>query len=120
MIQMWGSAWGEFVPFLKFPPEIRRLIYTTNGIESLNARFRQATRRRGHFPNDLAVVKLLWLAICNIEDKRALEREKERGLPASERRAPGRLIEGSVTTNWKAALGQLALVYPERINPHLQ
>ncbi len=54
MIQMWENAWGEFTPFLLFPPEIRRLIYTTNGIESLNARFQQATRRRGHFPNEQA------------------------------------------------------------------
>ena len=52
-------------------------------------------------------------------DKRALERQKEHGLPAAARRAPGRLIEGSVTTNWKAALAQLALVYPDRIDPHL-
>ncbi len=63
MIQMWESAWGEFVPFLKFPPEIRRLIYTTNGIESLNARFRQATRRRGHFPNEQAAMKVLYLTV---------------------------------------------------------
>lgn len=113
------AAWDRFIPFLAFPPELRRVIYTTNAIESLNYQLRKVTKNRGHFPNDAAVVKLLWLAICNIEDKRAREREKERGLPAAERRAPGRLIEGSVTTNWKAALGQLALVYPERIEPYL-
>ena len=95
------------------------MIYTTNAIESLNYQLRKVTKNRGHFPNDAAVVKLLWLAICNIEDKRALERQKEHGLPAAARRAPGRLIEGSVTTNWKAALAQLALVYPDRIDPHL-
>ena len=113
------AAWERFIPFLALPPELRRVIYTTNAIESLNYQLRKVTKNRGHFPNDAAVVKLLWLAICNIEDKRAREREKERGLPAAERRAPGRLIEGSVTTNWKAALGQLALVYPERIEPYL-
>lgn len=64
-------------------------------------------------------MKLLWLAICNIEDKRARERAKERGLPATQRRAPGRLVEGQVTTNWKQALEQLAIVYPDRINAHL-
>jgi len=50
MIGMWERSWPEFTPFLQFPVEIRRLIYTTNGIESLNARFRQATRRRGTSP----------------------------------------------------------------------
>ena len=64
-------------------------------------------------------MKLLWLAICNIEDKRARDRTRERGLPADQRRAAGRLVEGQQTTNWKQALEQLALVYPERINPHL-
>ena len=69
--------------------------------------------------NKVAVIKLLWLAICDIEDKRARQRAKERGLPASKRKAPGRLVEGQVTTNWKQALEQLALVYPDRINPHI-
>ena len=64
-------------------------------------------------------MKLLWLAICNIEDKRARERSRERGLPAVQRKAPGRLVEGQITTNWKQALEQLSLVYPDRINPHL-
>ncbi|BAW92679.1 transposase mutator type [Actinomyces sp. Chiba101] len=53
------------------------------------------------------------------EDKHARQREKEKNLPASKRKAPGRLVEGAVTTNWKQALQQLALAYPERINPHL-
>ena len=56
------------------------MIYTTNAIESLNYQLRKVTKNRGHFPNDDAVVKLLWLAICNIEDKRARDRAKERGL----------------------------------------
>src|SRR5699024_11625988 len=64
-------------------------------------------------------VKLLWLAICNIEDKRALEREKEPGKPASQRRASGRLVEGQAVTNWKQALAQLTAAYPDRINPYL-
>jgi putative transposase len=102
-----------------FPAELRRVIYTTNSIESLNYQLRKVTKNRGHFPNDDAVVKLLWLAICNIEDKRARERAKERGKPASERKASGRLVEGQVVTNWKQALAQLAVAYPDRINPHL-
>src|SRR4051812_16579140 len=88
------SAWERFTPFLAFPPMLRRVIYTTNAIESLNYQLRKVTKNRGHFPNDAAVVKLLWLAICDIEDKRARERANERGRPAAERRAPGRLVEG--------------------------
>jgi hypothetical protein len=64
-------------------------------------------------------VKLLWLAIRNIEDKRARQRAKDAGKPAGTRTAPGRLVEGAVTTNWKQALAQLAVAYPERINPYL-
>jgi putative transposase len=113
------NAWERFTPFLAFPPEVRRVIYTTNAIESLNYQLRKVTKNRGHFPNDEAVVKLLWLAICNIEDKRALERAKERGKPSNERKAPPRLVEGAVTTNWKKALSQLAIAFPDRINPYL-
>ena len=113
------NAWERFTPFLAFPPELRRVIYTTNSIESLNFQLRKIIKNRGHFPNDDAVVKLLWLAICNIEDKRAREREKQRGKPANERKAAPRLVEGQVTTNWKKALAQLALAYPDRIEPHL-
>ena len=118
-VATWTSAWERFIPFLAFPPALRRVIYTTNSIESLNYQLRKVSKNRGHFPNDAAVVKLLWLAICNIEDKRARERDKERGLPAERRKAAGRLVEGQVVTNWKQALAQLALIYPERINQHL-
>jgi putative transposase len=118
-VRVFTDAWDRFIPFLAFPPMLRRVIYTTNSIESLNYQLRKVTRNRGHFPNDAAVVKLLWLAICNIEDRRALEREKERGLPGDKRRASGRLVEGQIVTSWKQALEQLALVYPDRINPHL-
>ena len=107
------------MPFLAFPPALRRVIYTTNAIESLNYQLRKVTKNRGHFPNDQAVVKLLWLAICDIEDKRARARAKDRGKPAKERKAAGRLVEGQVTTNWRQALEQLTLVYPERINAYL-
>jgi putative transposase len=66
------------------------------------------------------VINLLWLAICTIEDKRARDRAREAGLGrGAKRKADGRLIEGQVTTNWKQALTQLALVYPDRINPYL-
>ncbi len=118
-VRVFTDAWQRFIPFLAFPPMLRRVIYTTNAIESLNYQLRKVTRNRGHFPNDNAAVKLLWLAICNIEDRRALDRDRERGLPAEKRRAAGRLVEGQIVTNWKQALQQLALVYPDRINPHL-
>ncbi|QPE03773.1 IS256 family transposase [Microbacterium schleiferi] len=118
-VKTFQDAWDRFTPFLAFPPELRRVIYTTNAIESLNYQLRKVTKSRGHFPNDAAAVKLLWLAICDIEDKRAREREKERGRPSSQRKASGRLIEGNVTTNWKQALEQLALAYPDRITPYL-
>lgn len=118
-VKAFRDAWERFTPFLAFPPALRRVIYTTNSIESLNYQLRKVTKNRGHFPNDAAVVKLFWLAICNIEDKRARERARERGLPPSQRKAPGRLVEGQITTNWKQALEQLALAYPDRINPHI-
>ena len=61
MINSWESSWNEFVPFLEFPPELRKVVYTTNAIESLNARFRRAVRHRGHFPNEQAALKVLYL-----------------------------------------------------------
>jgi transposase-like protein len=118
-VAAFDNAWERFIPFLAFPPEVRRVIYTTNAIESLNYQLRKVTKNRGHFPNDAAAVKLLWLAICDIEDKRALERQKERGKPSNQRKAPPRMIEGAVTTNWKQALAQLAIAFPDRINPYL-
>jgi putative transposase len=65
------------------------------------------------------VIKLLWLAIRDIEDKRARARAKEKGRPPNQRRAPARLIEGAIVQGWKQALGALALHYPERLNPYL-
>ncbi len=115
----WTNSWERFVPFLQFPPMLRKVIYTTNSIESLNFQLRKVTKNRGHFPSTESAVKLLWLAICNIEDKRAAERARDRGKPANERKAQGRLVEGQVVTSWKQALAQLAAAYPERINPYL-
>ena len=88
-------------------------------IESLNFQMRKIIKNRGHFPNDDAVIKLLWLAIRDIEDKRARQRAKEKGLPANQRKAPPRLVEKAVTQGWKAALGALALTYPDRLGPYL-
>lgn len=63
MIRLWRDSWEYFTAFLDYPPELRKLVYTTNAIESLNARFRQATRRRGHFPNEQSALKVLYLVI---------------------------------------------------------
>ena len=119
-VRTFTDSWERFTPFLAFPPMVRRVIYTTNAIESLNYQLRKVTRNRGHFPSDEAAVKLLWLAICNIEDKRARQRQKEQQKGrAGKSVTTGRLIEGAITTNWKQALQQLSLAYPDRINPHL-
>jgi putative transposase len=64
---LWENAWAEFVPFLDYPVEIRRVIYSTNAIESLHARFRRATRARGHFPNEQAALKCLYLVVRTLD-----------------------------------------------------
>ncbi|MFM6849482.1 MAG: IS256 family transposase [Terrabacter sp.] len=118
-VAAWTHAWDRFTPFLAFGPALRKIIYTTNAIESLNFQLRKIIKNRGHFPNDVAAIKLLWLAIMNIEDKRARERAKEAGTPRRDRKASGRLVEGAGTLGWKAALAELSLVFPDRINPYL-
>lgn len=115
-VSTWTNAWERFIPFLEFPPEVRRIIYTTNAIESLNYQLRKIIKNRGHFPSDDAVIKLLWLAIRDIEDKRARQRTAEAGKARSERKAPGRLVEGATVHGWKAALGALAIAHPDRFN----
>ena len=89
---------------------LRRVVYTTNAIESLNYQLRKITKNRGHFPSEEAAVKLLWLAICNIEDKRAAQRLTDAGKPPNKRTGHTRLIQGHTTTNWKQALAQLTTV----------
>ena len=87
------------------------------------AQLRKITKNRGHFPSDAAAIKLLWLAIRNIEDRRDRERAKD-----AQRRADGhagprksipRLVEGATIHGWRAALAELALAYPERFDPHM-
>jgi putative transposase len=96
LIAMWERSWAEFVPFLDFPLEIRTLVYTTNGIESLNSRFRQAVRRRGHFPTEQAAMKILYLTVR--------ERRPNRSNPT------GRI------NAWKSILNTLAITYGDRLN----
>jgi transposase-like protein len=95
MVGMWERSWTEFTPFLDFPVEIRKLVYTTNAIESLNARFRQATRRRGHFPNEQSALKILYLTVR--------ERRPNRSNPTGQ-------ING-----WKQILNTLAITYGDRL-----
>jgi transposase-like protein len=95
MIDTWRRAWNEFVPFLEFPVELRTVVYTTNAIESLNARFRKAVRHRGHFPNEQAALKVLYLV--------ATERRPNRSNPT------GRI------NSWKTILNALTIHYGDRI-----
>ncbi|AXY23304.1 Transposase, Mutator family [Komagataeibacter saccharivorans] len=67
IVQSWERVWEEVIPFYAFPAEVRKLIYTTNAIEALNAKLRRAVRARGHFPNDDAALKLLFLALNRAE-----------------------------------------------------
>lgn len=80
---LWDNAWAEFVPFLDYPVEIRRVIYSTNAIESLHARMRRATRARGHFPNEQAALKCLYLVVRSLDPTgRGAERWMNRWKPA--------------------------------------
>jgi len=69
MIRLWRNAWTEFVPFLDYDLEIRKVLCSTNAIESLNARFRRAVRARGHFPNEQAALKTLYLVVRSLHPK---------------------------------------------------
>jgi transposase-like protein len=80
---LWENAWSEFVPFLDYSVEIRRVIYSTNAIESLHARMRRATRARGHFPTEQAALKCLYLVVRSLDPTgRGSERWMNRWKPA--------------------------------------
>jgi transposase-like protein len=89
----WRRAWQHVIPFFAFPPAVRRVIYTTNSIESVHARLRKIIKTRGHFPSDDAATKLIWLALRNItaEWSRAAH-------------------------DWKQAMNQFAIMYADRFN----
>ena len=87
----WRRNWERVIPFFAFPPDIRRVIYTTNAIESLHMRLRKIIKNRGHFPNDEAATKLLWLALRNITAD-----------------------WGRAAKEWKAAMNQFAILYTDR------
>jgi putative transposase len=67
IVRLWEHAWAEFVPFLAFDVEIRKVVCSTNAIESVNARIRRAVRARGHFPNETAALKCVYLAIMSLD-----------------------------------------------------
>lgn len=66
---MWKRQWEQVIPFFAYPQQVRKIIYTTNAIESLHMQLRKVTKNRGHFPNDMAATKLLYLALRDIEKK---------------------------------------------------
>ena len=91
IVQSWRRAWEHVIPFYAFPPEVRRIIYTTNAIESLHMQLRKIIKTRGHFPTDEAATKLIWLALRNVMKNRS------RG-----------------AREWISAMNQFALMYPDR------
>jgi putative transposase len=95
MIKSWESSWPEFVPFLEFPQELRHVVYTTNAIESLNARFRRSVRHRGHFPTEQAALKVLYLT-------------------ATAKRHNRQNLTGQIN-GWKQILNTLTIHYGNRI-----
>ena len=95
-IDVWRRAWNDFVPFLDYPPELRRIVYTTNAIESINFQLRKITKTRGHFPSDAAAMKLLYLGLRNISTKRGGG-------------------SGTGTAGWTIALNTLAVFFPGRL-----
>lgn len=97
IVKMWRSAWEQFTPFLRFPPEIRKVVYTTNLVESVNYQLRKITKTRGHFPTDDAALKLLRLGARNISDKRG-----------------GDL--GTGTQGWQRALNAFEIHFPGRLS----
>jgi len=91
VVAAWRRAWDRVIPFFAFPPAVRRVIYTTNAIESINARLRKIIKTRGHFPSDDAATKLIWLALRNIT-----------------------VDWGRAAHNWKEAMNQFAILYADR------
>lgn len=105
LIAAWERAWAEFIPFLDFDRDLRRVIYTTNAIESINFQLRKLTKTRGHFPTDDAAIKLLYLGIRRIEGRHI---DGDGTIPA------GRL-RGTGTMGWNRALNHLAIAFPGRL-----
>ncbi|MGC0423483.1 IS256 family transposase [Embleya sp. AB8] len=97
IVATWRRAWPEFVPCLAFPPDIRKVVYSTNMIESMNARLRKATRNRGHFPTEQAALKVLYPAVRERIEPRARDLNL-------------------VAPHWKNALNAFALFFEDRLS----
>ncbi|WP_432868629.1 IS256 family transposase [Microbispora rosea] len=97
IVKLWEDAWAEFVPFLSFDVEIRRVICSTNAIESVNARIRRAVKARGHFPNEQAALKCVYMAVMSLD-------------PTGKGRKRW-------VTRWKAALNAFAITFEGRLTP---
>jgi len=97
IVRLWENAWAEFVPFLAFDIEIRKVVCSTNAIESVNARIRRAVRARGHFPNETAALKCVYLAIMSLD-------------PTGQGRRRW-------TMRWKPALNAFEMTFEGRLNP---
>ena len=95
IVRLWENAWAEFVPFLAFEPEIREVIYTTNAIESINARIRKAVKARGHFPTEQAAMKCVYMALMSLD-------------PTGKGRQRW-------SNRWKPALNAFTVAFPGRI-----
>jgi len=93
VVAAWLRAWDRVIPFFAFSPAVRRVIYTTNAIESLHAQLRKIIKTRGHFPSDDAATKLLWLALRNITAD-----------------------WGRAAKEWREAMNQFAIAYGDRFN----
>lgn len=115
-VAVWERAWDRFIPFLEYGPALRKVLYTTNAIEAFNREMRKVLKTRTQFPNDDSVVKALWLAIVDAEDKRAELRAKQAGKPKNKRDGATRLIEGHVTQGWHEAWGEMVAAWPERLD----
>ena len=96
IVRLWENAWAEFVPFLQFDREIRRIVCTTNAIESVNARIRKAVKARGHFPNEQAALKCVYLAVMALD-------------PTGKGRARW-------TQRWKGALNAFEIAFDGRLS----
>jgi transposase-like protein len=97
IIKLWENAWAEFVPFLSFDVEIRKVICSTNAIESVNARIRRAVRARGHFPNEAAALKCIYMALMSLD-------------PTGKGRKRW-------TMRWKAPLNAFQIAFEGRLTP---
>ena len=114
-VAVWERLWDRFIPFLEYGPALRKVPCTTSAIEAFNREMRKVLKTRTQFPNDDSVVKTLWLAIVDTEEKRAELRAKQAGKPKNKREGASRLIEGHVTQGWHEAWGEMAAAWPERL-----